>query len=142
MSDLTFTVRRNALAPVTTGTCELRLGPIVVYRAHTLELPWRNNESRVSCIPAGEYDAKLTMSNRFKVLLWEILGVPDRSGIRIHAANYGHELAGCIALGMQSVDMDKDGKMDIARSREAMRLLHQSCGDHKQMRVVIVDPEE
>jgi hypothetical protein len=140
MNDLTLRIQRNALEPVTTGTCALYFGPIVVYRAHTLELPWKDNERSISCIPEGEYGARFTMSNRFRVVLWEVLNVPNRSGIRIHAANYSHQLEGCIALGMQSLDMDKDGKLDIARSGEAMRLFHQACDKQDQMRVVIANP--
>lgn len=140
MDALRLTVKRSALSPVTTGTCTLARGAAILFRAHTLELPWLNNARAKSCIPAGTYTARLTMSPRFKRELWLIDGVPNRSGIRIHAANFAHQLHGCIALGMQSVDIDKDGKLDVARSQEAMRAFHQACGTARTMTVTIIDP--
>lgn len=63
----------------------------------TIELPWKNNQSRISCIPEGRYELKKRYSPRFG---WHILvvNVPARSFILIHAANdAGKELKGCIA---------------------------------------------
>ena len=59
----------------------------------TLELPWRNNESNVSCIPKGVYTCKYTRSAHFSqmkghdVYTYEITNVPGRAGVRIHSAN-------------------------------------------------------
>ena len=142
MSDLRLIIDRSTLEPVTLGTCALMLGPIVIFRSHTLELPWRNNESRVSCIPAGTYSARLSMSPRFKVELWEVLNVPKRTGIRIHAANFVRELHGCIALGKKIGDIDKDGKIDVARSQEAMRMFARACAEYRTMTVEIRNPEQ
>lgn len=64
---------------------------------YSLELPWLCNEVNISCIPRGIYKLKLTFSPRFKRQLWEVLNVPNRSGIRIHSANIVDELEGCIA---------------------------------------------
>ena len=63
----------------------------------TIELPWRNNERRVSCIPEGRYFLKKHYSNRFKWHI-EITGVSNRSLILFHPANNAlQELNGCIA---------------------------------------------
>lgn len=121
----------------TWGVAELFVGPIRVFTCHTLELPWRYNEARVSCIQAGTYPAVLTYSPRFKKKLWEVLNVKGRSAIRIHAANYVRELQGCIALGMSRVDIDKDGTMDVARSKEAMELFMTACYPHQTMTVEV-----
>lgn len=52
------------------------------------------------CIPAGTYDVAMTYSPRFKTDLYLVGSVHGRSGIRLHVANYPHELLGCIALGL------------------------------------------
>jgi hypothetical protein len=64
---------------------------------HTIELPWKDNERRTSCIPEGRYELQKRYSPKFK---WHLLvkGVPARSVILIHPANDAlKELKGCIA---------------------------------------------
>ncbi|WP_396186186.1 DUF5675 family protein [Flavobacterium sp.] len=64
---------------------------------HTIELPWKKNETKVSCIPEGEYFIKKRYSNKFKWHL-EIVNVKNRSLILFHPANNAlRELKGCIA---------------------------------------------
>ena len=64
---------------------------------NTIELPWKNNETKVSCIPEGKYFIKKRYSQKFK---WhfEIENVPNRKLILFHPANNALlELNGCIA---------------------------------------------
>lgn len=63
-----------------------------------IELPWRDNRSGISCIPPGLYQAHLTHSDRFKRDVYVLEGVPDRSAIEIHPANW----AGDVALGFHT----------------------------------------
>ena len=64
---------------------------------NTIELPWKNNETKVSCIPEGKYFIKKRYSNKFKWHL-EVLDVKNRSLILFHPANNAlQELNGCIA---------------------------------------------
>ena len=64
---------------------------------NTIELPWRENESRVSCIPEGKYFIKKRYSQKFQWHL-EVLDVKNRSLILFHPANNAlQELNGCIA---------------------------------------------
>lgn len=66
----------------------------------TCELPWLNNEDDTSCIPVGSYQVDRHLSAKFPLgNTWEILDVPDRTAILIHAANDPAELSGCIAVG-------------------------------------------
>src|SRR5690554_2742602 len=65
----------------------------------SLELPWDNNKSNVSCIPLGEYVCKWTYSNAFKREMYLIMDTGPRLGVRLHSANRLAELRGCIALG-------------------------------------------
>jgi hypothetical protein len=63
----------------------------------TIELPWKNNERRVSCIPEGKYILEKRYSLKYK---WHIhvTGVQNRSLILFHPANNAiKELNGCIA---------------------------------------------
>ena len=63
----------------------------------TIELPWKNNQSRISCIPEGEYPLIKRYSPHLKWHL-EVKDVPARQFILIHPANDAiTELKGCIA---------------------------------------------
>jgi hypothetical protein len=64
---------------------------------NTIELPWKNNEKRVSCIPEGRYFIRKRYSQKFKWHL-EVVDVKNRSYILFHPANNALlELNGCIA---------------------------------------------
>lgn len=64
---------------------------------NTIELPWKNNEKRVSCIPEGKYFIRKRYSQKFKWHL-EVVDVENRSLILFHPANNAlKELNGCIA---------------------------------------------
>lgn len=90
------------------------------YTCKTLELPDLNNLPNISCIPKGTYTCKYTFSPRFRKYTYEVLSVPKRSGIRIHSANYYHQLNGCIALGTVLTDANGDGMLDTINSRIAI----------------------
>ena len=63
----------------------------------TIELPWKENERGVSCVPEGKYFIKKRYSAKHGFHL-ELLDVPSRSLILIHPANNAlAELNGCIA---------------------------------------------
>jgi hypothetical protein len=71
--------------------CEVKL------LCNTIELPWKNNEKRVSCIPEGRYFIRKRYSQKFKWHL-EVVDVKNRSYILFHPANNALlELNGCIA---------------------------------------------
>jgi hypothetical protein len=64
---------------------------------NTIELPWKQNETKVSCIPEGEYFISKRYSKKFH---WHlvVVGVKNRSLILFHPANNAkQELKGCIA---------------------------------------------
>jgi len=82
----------------------------------TIELPWRNNQPNLSCIPEGRYRLRLRYSERYKGHL-QVEGVPGRSGILIHPANHaGKELKGCIAPVSQLTGAGKGIQSRIAFS--------------------------
>lgn len=67
----------------------------------TLERPWLENKSNVSCIPAGKYVAKFlsqSASGKYKNV-FHITPVEGRSGILIHNGNLVTHTKGCILVG-------------------------------------------
>lgn len=79
------------------GTNGILYGKIFQALAYTIELPWKNNVPRFSCIPEGRYRIKMRYSLKFKTHML-IEGVKDRALILIHPANDAiKELKGCIA---------------------------------------------
>lgn len=64
---------------------------------HTIELPWKENERRISCIPEGRYELVKRYSKKFGWHL-HLVNVEGRDLILIHPANDAlKELNGCIA---------------------------------------------
>jgi len=77
----------------TNGTLTLN-GHFVCF---TIELPWKENQRNISCIPEGKYELKPRYSKKIKRHL-EVLDVYNRSQILFHPANNAlEELEGCIA---------------------------------------------
>lgn len=68
-------------------------GPFAV----TVELPWRNNAVRVSCIPAGLYSIDRVKSPKFGNT-FGISNVEGRTHILLHRANTIDDLLGCIGV--------------------------------------------
>lgn len=72
----------------------------------TVELPWKNNQQRVSCIPEGEYKlvqrlspiVERTSKGRYR-MGWEVTNVPNRTFIMIHIGNSAKDFLGCIGVG-------------------------------------------
>jgi hypothetical protein len=79
---------------------------------HTIELPWKNNEHEVSCIPEGKYELVKRYSPKLKWHLW-LLNVPNRDLILIHPYNDAmKEAKGCIA---PVTTITSEGKGDKSR---------------------------
>lgn len=85
----------------------------------TLELPWKDNERQKSCIPKGVYEVKLRWSQKYGTH-YHVLNVPNRDLILIHSGNFNKDTKGCILVGKKFADLNKDGLLDVAMSRDAM----------------------
>ena len=105
---------------------------------HTVELPWRDNRSQRSCIPAGAYRCAIVKSPRFG-RVYGVQNVPGRSAVLIHSANlagdvdlgYTTQLHGCIAPAMRLGAMRNNaGQMQAAGlvSRPALSALMDWAG--------------
>jgi hypothetical protein len=104
----------------------------------SLERDWRDNQRAISAIPEGTYHCKRTWSPRFKQDLYILESVPNRSGIRIHVANFYTQLNGCIALGLDWGQINSDNIPDLIMSRAAMDRFH-SFTNSENFNLKIID---
>ena len=101
-------------------TEEVTIGSLLVDGAivcWVLEEPWRENESGISCIPAGEYPLELEYSPSKNRELWTIKNVPGRSYVRIHIGNTVDDTEGCPLTGSKIGWLH--GKRAVLESRVA-----------------------
>ncbi|MGY4540066.1 hypothetical protein ACVW0P_004508 [Mucilaginibacter sp. UYNi724] len=71
-----------------------------VWFCYTLEDVLRDKKVKnATAIPYGVYKVILSLSNRFKRILPEVLAVPGFEGIRIHPGNNENSTSGCILVG-------------------------------------------
>lgn len=110
----------------TYGTTQT-LGELVIgnFKCKTLELAWKHNAAKISCIPEGVYQVVPRNKPRYGRHL-HITNVPNRSYILIHWGNYagsinpktGHsDIEGCVLVGSAMADINKDGILDIVNSK-------------------------
>lgn len=121
---------------VTLGNLAVITDGITTFQCVTDELPWLNNQQQVSCIPAGVYKCrKVKNSPAFKYEHIAVLNVTGRAGIKIHIANYVHQLRGCIAPGVKHADIDGDGVIDVTSSGDTLRKLLAALPDSFYMEI-------
>ena len=99
----------------TLGRFNVIVGGKVKLTGVTMELPWRDNRTNVSCIPTGRYKLSLFTSAKFGKCL-EVMNVPGRNAILIHKGNYNKDTHGCILPGRELFDLNKDGLFDVVES--------------------------
>lgn len=99
-------IKRNYLKDCTQGVMELLDG----YRCVTLELPDKDNEQYVSCIPEGvyEYFYRADGSNGE---CFELKNVANRTYVQIHIGNWTKNTVGCILPGQTFNVNHADGPM-------------------------------
>lgn len=92
---------------------------------YTLELPWRDNRRKISCIPLGEYLCTWVRSPRFG-WVYTVNDIPDRSHVLIHSGNlagdtskgFTSHVEGCILLGNYKGSVN--GQLAVLSSRPAV----------------------
>jgi len=94
----------------------------VIAQFSTLELPFKNNERRVSCIPTGVYQLRRWFSVRFGAC-FVLFHVANRDGILIHQGNFNSQTKGCILVGHGYSDINGDFQIDVLNSKRAMSQL-------------------
>ena len=103
------------------------------FYGHTLELPWKDNEKRVSCIPKGVYEVKKrhTEASKYKYEHLHILDVDNRELILMHIGNYPKNSKGCILLG------NTRALNFVGESRKAFYKLMYDLGSFEKIELII-----
>lgn len=108
------------------------------FSCFTLERPWLNNQNHVSCIPSGTYKGRVLPSPHFGIDLPELLDVPGRDQILIHAGNTIEDTKGCILVGT-----DRDtSEPRVISSRKALLGLFMALDGAREFWVNVRDAEE
>jgi len=95
----------------------------LLYKCKTLELPWRLNQKKVSCIPKGIYNVVPRQSPKYHEH-FHVENVPNRDYILFHSGNFTKDTLGCILVGRAHVDIDGDGNRDVTSSSSTMKELN------------------
>lgn len=109
-----------------TESNEQTLGELFIddeFFCYTLELPWLNNQRRISCIPANTYKVVRRWSQKHKNH-FHITNVPNRDWILIHSGNYYTQILGCVLVGKELMDINADGVKDVTHSKATMKELN------------------
>lgn len=106
----------------------------------TIELPWKQNRSRISCIPEGRYELRKRYTPRFGMHLL-LLDVPGRDWILIHAANDAlKEIKGCIAPVSQLTGHGK-GILSRIALQKLMTIVLPVLNDRKPLYLTIKEKQ-
>ena len=102
----------------------------------SIELPWRNNQRNISCIPEGTYNIRPRYSERFRNHLI-LENVKDRSLILFHPANDAlKELRGCIAPVSNLIGLGK-GTSSRNSMQKLVSLVHQALDRKESVKLII-----
>jgi hypothetical protein len=99
---------------------------------YTIERPWLSNKAFESCIPQGYYRCERYSSARFPDT-WQIAGVPERSLILFHVANYPDDVKGCVGLGMSQMG----DRVAVSNSRKAVELFRSLTAGVERLDIMI-----
>jgi hypothetical protein len=108
----------------TLGAATLYNGLLRVFDFVTLEPSWKDNQRQISCIPAGRYTVTPRNSPRYKDH-FHVKDVNGRDWILIHQGNFRRDSTGCLLVGREFSDLNKDGFLDITASRLTLEILLQ-----------------
>lgn len=107
---------------------------------HTLELPWRHNQSYVSNIPAGKYAAFIKYKPG-KRDWWrvQLKDTNPRTGIQIHMGNVPSDIEGCVLVG-DVVSISKCEIRDSKNAHDRLRNSFYGVPDNLTPNPSIIDP--
>ncbi|MGM5482318.1 MAG: DUF5675 family protein [Nanobdellota archaeon] len=114
------------------------------FDCHTIELPWKDNQVNISCIPQGIYTVKKYNSPKYgKCFL--VQEVPGRTYILFHYGNWAGDRSkgyrsnslGCILVGKRAAVIY--GQRAVANSRVAMSEFMDSAKDTESFELTIKD---
>lgn len=102
-----FIVTRVYQPSVTLGTLTTENND---FACKTLELPWVENLSDVSCIPEGSYGYDSYFSPHLKTQVLLLKDVPGRGDVELHYGNTVLDIKGCCLVGRDFATFTIDGK--------------------------------
>jgi len=128
--EVTFVLTREAY-DCERGVAGMLLSPEGEFMCYTLELEWKDNQKRKSCIPKGKYEIKYRNWGGYfqrylrRFMSWhkgmlEVTDVSGRSGILIHIGNTVRDTLGCVLVGSEVDSM----KSIIRSSTKAYRSIY------------------
>lgn len=91
----------------------------------TLENPWLDNKTDISCIPVGQYEVAKDDTGKFKY--WRIKDVPNRSLVEIHNGNIERHTKGCILIGSEWGQVE--GQIAVVNSLKTLKKLRKILDD-------------
>ncbi len=111
---------------------------------HTLELPWRLNQSSLSCIPPGQHVAKWVLSEKRKRNIYQLMGTEPRLAIQIHSGNFAGDttkgfkshVEGCILMGGSIGELE--GQKAVLASKASLAHF-ESIMEHEDFLLTIED---
>lgn len=119
----------------TTGNWESFKDGLSIFSCCTLELPWKDNKRKESCVPKGTYLVKKRTSDKYKEH-FHLTNVQGRDLILVHNANFVKQLLGCIAVGESFKDISGDGKVDVLNSQKTLAKLYELMPDEFELTIV------
>lgn len=103
------------------------------YEVRSLELPWKDNKNRVSCIPEGTYTCLPDTTGKYQ--WFKVTNVPNRKAIEIHQGSFVRNFLGCIGLGLKAMDLDGDGIDDIRHCKPALNKLKELAPEGFELKI-------
>ncbi len=107
-----------------------------LFNCGTLELPWLDNQNKISCIPIGDYIVKKRYSKKYGWHL-HVQDVGNRTYILIHSGNYYTQILGCVLVGKLGFINDDD-IVDVGSSKKTLKKLI-SLIDKDEIKLTIVN---
>jgi hypothetical protein len=100
----------------------------LIFECRTIELPWKENQHNISCIPEGSYIVE-KYNSPSKGQCFHIINVTERDSILIHKGNYTTDTKGCIIVGKNFQDINGDGHLDVYGSTITLNNLLEKLPD-------------
>lgn len=107
-----------------------------VLEVKALELPNRDNQRGISRVKADTYTCVLRYSEKYG-WHYHLQDVKGRTLILIHFGNYYTNTRGCILIGNNFTDINKDGYRDVTSSKKTMNKLLKIMP--KEFKLTIID---
>jgi hypothetical protein len=113
----------------TSGGLFIMEGIKIIYQCFMIELPrfqvpYPSNTQKIDCIPGGMIYIVKKIIRPNGDHAFQVMGVPGRTAVLWHKGNFATGLKvdteGCLLPGIQLIDTNNDGELDVKDSTVAM----------------------